>query len=56
MTGRTSAPLLAGVGYKHLVLAVVLSDEMTISPDGATLRRVRYRDPVTGEVYSFITK
>ena len=33
----------------------VLSDEMTISPDGATLRRVRYRDPVTGEVYSFIT-
>ena len=33
----------------------VLSDEMTISPDGASLRRVRYRDPVTGEVYSFIT-
>jgi hypothetical protein len=33
----------------------VLSNEMVISSKGATLRRVRYRDPVTGEVYSFIT-
>ena len=33
----------------------VLSDETVVSPTGATLRRVRYRDPVTGEVYRFIT-
>lgn len=33
----------------------VLSDELISSAHGTSLRRVRYQDPVTGNMYSFIT-
>jgi hypothetical protein len=35
--------------------AGVVADELIGSPNGTSLRRVRYQDPVTGNVYAFLT-